>query len=250
MSALHTPNLGLPYPDPSDPADVPFDVGALATALDTLPSMHAPGDLIVSAAAARAGCLLCDGAAVSRTTYASLFAAIGTAYGVGDGGTTFNLPDFRGRALVGAGAGPGLTARALGDKLGEETHQLTTAELATHNHGVNDPGHGHGVSDPTHGHSIADSGHGHGQPPGMAAWTCSTPSGSPPGRLQYTASGGLPIDSGYGTAASGTGIGIYGASTGVTIQNRATGLTIQNSGSNTRHNNMPPIAVANVFIKT
>lgn len=47
------------------------------------------------------GWLVCDGSAVSRTTYAALFAAIGTAWGAGDGSTTFNLPDMRGR--VGAG---------------------------------------------------------------------------------------------------------------------------------------------------
>lgn len=48
---------------------------------------------------------LCDGSAKSRTTYASLFAVIGTAYGSGDGSTTFNVPDMRGRAPVGAGTG-------------------------------------------------------------------------------------------------------------------------------------------------
>lgn len=48
------------------------------------------------------GYLLCNGAAVSRTTYASLFAAIGTLYGAGDGSTTFNLPDARDRVLQGA----------------------------------------------------------------------------------------------------------------------------------------------------
>lgn len=48
-----------------------------------------------------AGFLLCNGAAVSRTTYASLYSAIGTTYGVGDESTTFNLPDFRGRFLRG-----------------------------------------------------------------------------------------------------------------------------------------------------
>ena len=48
------------------------------------------------------GFLLCQGQAVSRTTYAALFAAIGTTYGAGDGSTTFNLPDGRGRALIGA----------------------------------------------------------------------------------------------------------------------------------------------------
>lgn len=49
--------------------------------------------------------LLCDGTAVNRTTYATLFAVISTTYGVGDGATTFNLPDLRGRAIVGSGTG-------------------------------------------------------------------------------------------------------------------------------------------------
>src|SRR5947209_3792877 len=51
--------------------------------------------------AAPTGYLLCDGSAVSRTTEAALFAVIGTAYGKGDGSTTFNLPDMRGRAAFG-----------------------------------------------------------------------------------------------------------------------------------------------------
>ena len=50
---------------------------------------------------APSGWLICDGAAVSRTTYADLFAVIGTTYGAGDSSTTFNLPDFQGRAPVG-----------------------------------------------------------------------------------------------------------------------------------------------------
>jgi len=55
------------------------------------------------AAAAPTGFLLCDGAAVSRTTYADLFAVTSTSYGVGDGSTTFNLPDLRSSFPVGAG---------------------------------------------------------------------------------------------------------------------------------------------------
>ncbi len=51
--------------------------------------------------AAPTGFLICDGRAISRTTYASLFAAIGTLYGVGDGSTTFNLPDLRGEFIRG-----------------------------------------------------------------------------------------------------------------------------------------------------
>lgn len=89
------------------------------------------------------GWLVCDGSAVSRTTYSLLFAAIGTTFGVGDGSTTFNLPDLRGRVPVGSGAGTGLTARTLGQTFGEETHTLTVTEMPSHNHGVTDPGHTH-----------------------------------------------------------------------------------------------------------
>ena len=57
------------------------------------------------AAAAPTYFLLCDGSAVSRSTYSALFAVIGTSYGAGDGSTTFNLPDARGKSIVGAGTG-------------------------------------------------------------------------------------------------------------------------------------------------
>lgn len=83
---------------------------------------------------APSGWLACDGSAVSRTTYSDLFTAIGTTWGAGDGSTTFNVPDFRGRALIGDGTGSGLTARTLGDTLGAETHTLTVDELPSHNH--------------------------------------------------------------------------------------------------------------------
>lgn len=60
------------------------------------------GDLVASFASSKKGCLLGNGAAVSRTTYANLFAILGTAFGEGDGSTTFNLPDFRDKTLWGA----------------------------------------------------------------------------------------------------------------------------------------------------
>jgi len=80
------------------------------------------GSIIMhGAAAAPSGWLRCDGSAVSRTTYAELFAVIGTAYGVGDGGTTFNLPDLVSRFPRGATA-PGSTGGAA-----THVHGLTTA---------------------------------------------------------------------------------------------------------------------------
>jgi len=81
------------------------------------------------------GWLLCDGTAVSRSTYATLFGIIGTTYGAGDTTSTFNLPDLRGRAPIGVGTGAGLTARALGETVGTETHVLTTAQIPDHSHG-------------------------------------------------------------------------------------------------------------------
>jgi len=83
------------------------------------------------------GYLLCNGAAVSRTTYAALFAVISTTYGTGDGTSTFNVPDCQGRASIGVGTGASLSARTLGQKLGEENHQLGASEIPDHTHSYN-----------------------------------------------------------------------------------------------------------------
>ena len=82
------------------------------------------------------GWVLCNGQALNRTTYADLYAVIGTTYGAGDGSTTFNVPDLRGRAPIGAGAGSGLTSRTLGDTTGAETVKLTAAQsgVPAHSH--------------------------------------------------------------------------------------------------------------------
>lgn len=102
------------------------------------------GDIKYSAKSAdHNGWLKCDGRAISRSTYATLFAVISTAFGSGNGTTTFNLPDCRGRVLGAIGTGTGLTARALGQTAGTETHTLIAAEIPAHTHGVTDPGHTH-----------------------------------------------------------------------------------------------------------
>lgn len=81
------------------------------------------------------GYLLCDGAAVSRTTYAALFAAIGTLWGVGDGSTTFNLPNMKGRFNVGFD-GSEADYNTVGKIGGEKEHTLTIGELAEHSHNI------------------------------------------------------------------------------------------------------------------
>jgi len=82
--------------------------------------------------------LICNGAAISRTTYSALFNLIGTTYGAGDGSTTFNIPDLRGNVPVGKSTDTEFDT--LGKKGGEKTHKLTVAELAAHSH--NTPGYG------------------------------------------------------------------------------------------------------------
>lgn len=94
------------------------------------------------------GWLFCYGQAVSRATYADLFTAISTTYGVGDGSTTFNLPDLRGRVVAGQDDMGGVSANRLtnqtngieGDTLGAtggaETHTLTDAQMPSHTHTV------------------------------------------------------------------------------------------------------------------
>ncbi|KKI11992.1 hypothetical protein XA67_22045 [Comamonas thiooxydans] len=73
------------------------------------------------------GWLECNGAAISRATYGTLFAAIGTNYGAGDGATTFNLPDLRGEFLRGADRGRGIDAgRAIGSAQGDAIRNITS----------------------------------------------------------------------------------------------------------------------------
>lgn len=82
------------------------------------------------------GYFLCNGGAINRTTFSALFAVIGTTYGAGDGSTTFNLPDLRGRVPVGVDNATGRVTsnNTLGATSGEEKHTLTVGELAQHNH--------------------------------------------------------------------------------------------------------------------
>lgn len=99
------------------------------------------GDVKMSAASTvPSGWLECDGSAVSRTTYSDLFSAIGTSFGSGDGSTTFNIPDFRGRSPLGLGQGNTAfgggsgTSRTMGASVGTETHTLTQAETPLKDH--------------------------------------------------------------------------------------------------------------------
>lgn len=108
-----------------------------------------PGDIKAhTGTTLEAGWLYCAGQAISRTAYAALFAAIGTMHGAGDGSTTFNLPDLRGRALFGKDnmggsaanrlttGGAGVDGATLGAAGGGQTVTLTSSQIATHAHTV------------------------------------------------------------------------------------------------------------------
>jgi microcystin-dependent protein len=160
--------------------------------------------------------VLAYGQAISRTTYSTLFAMFSTTYGSGDGSTTFNVPDLRGRVIAGKDDMGGsaasrigsvvtdngtITGATLGSVGGSSTHTLTTAEMPTHSHTVNDPGHVHTV------------------------------------RLGNSTSPG-------GIAANGSA-----DNTGVNTQSATTGITLQNAGSSSAHAMLQPTIIANKLLR-
>jgi microcystin-dependent protein len=83
------------------------------------------------------GWLACDGSAIDRTVYSALFSIIGTTWGIGDGSTTFNIPNLIGKFPIGAGVIP------IGNSGGAATVTLSIGNLPSHTHTITDPGHSH-----------------------------------------------------------------------------------------------------------
>jgi len=94
------------------------------------------------------GWLKCEGQLLPIAQYDVLFTLIGTTYG-GDGQTTFALPDYRGRTLIGAGTGSGLSTRTLGEIGGTTSVTLSVANLPAHNHSISATTAAGTASDPT-----------------------------------------------------------------------------------------------------
>ena len=99
--------------------------------------------------------LVCNGNAINRITYGSLFKVIGTVFGAGDGSTTFNLPNAGGRSIRGTAGG-----FPLGSSAGADSIQLDISNLPRHGHQINDPGHQHPAVFQGTGFAASDGGNG------------------------------------------------------------------------------------------
>jgi len=114
------------------PAEIAFVMQEMTfTALDGVPSLLGTIFPIITALPPD-GSLLCDGTTYLRSQVPTLYDALAPIYQID--ADHFYVPDLRGRTIIAAGTGSGLTPRAVGDSLGEETHQLSVSELASHTH--------------------------------------------------------------------------------------------------------------------
>lgn len=128
-----------------------IDMAQLAAAVAQ--ALNPPGAIIAFGGGpgnVPSGYLACDGTTIDRTTYSNLFAAIGTAYGSGDGSTTFQLPDFRGMFLRGIDNGatndPDTNSRiasGVGGNTGDAAGSKQLSAFQLHSHTITDPGHNH-----------------------------------------------------------------------------------------------------------
>jgi microcystin-dependent protein len=176
------PNAAPVFPDPAGMAVLAaVRVPANATTIDNakivdkrlnpvvVPVSEATGVIkAFGGTVAPAGYLLCNGAAVSRSTYANLFSLISTNYGVGDGSTTFNVPDAAGRSLLGLGSNTDVNAMGKNEGVAvanrTPVHNSTPALTVVGAPGVGNltlPDHGHNITDVSHNHYVNDPGHAH-----------------------------------------------------------------------------------------
>jgi microcystin-dependent protein len=240
-----------------------FPIARGDTPIETVPV----GTILTYAgASAPAGWLVCDGSAISRSTFAALYAVVGTTYGAGDGSTTFNVPDARGRTIMGAGVGAGggtsgasgtapaagqtLTNRVRGAWAGDErseqhshTNTLTNATTGTSGHTHTTGNHQHPSPWPVNTGGGTNG-------PGMLPWN--TPVFGISGTSVNYPNTGLISISGSATAQTQypylTGNPETLPASGGPSATQTVGITNVNANSGTGAN-LPPILVTTVIIK-
>lgn len=173
---------------------------------------------------------LCNGQALVKADFPTLFEIFGATYG--ETSETFNLPDLRGRMMMGVSA-----SLALGDVAGAASINLTVDQLPTHTHGITDPGHGHTFSGDPHSHTITDPGHTH---------ESDQSSGS---NLDTMGSDNSSVTTGA-TGTSTTGISINDETVTGTVEPTTTGITIDNVGAGDAIDITPPVIGINWLVRT
>jgi microcystin-dependent protein len=157
------------------------------------------------------GWLACNGQAVARAQFSILFSVIGVTWGPGDGSTSFNVPDSRGRVIIGAGGSFVLAANG-----GAMERVIGQTNLPNVPFTVNDPGHTHAVTDPGHSHSARN--------------------------VSSLVTAGA-VDAGGTTGNTGS------ATTGISIVSASTGITVSSGGSDTPLDTTPAYIAAYAIIK-
>lgn len=180
------------------------------------------------------GWKICDGQALAKADFPSLYAVLGDTFG--STSTTFNLPDLRGRAIIGAGGGANIAFRATG---GAHEVTLSTNEMPAHTHAVTDPGHGHTFTPTPHSHAITDPGHSHTD---ETTGSLGVTAGADADAAAYDVAGDSSTEL--------TGIGMDTASAGGSIGSTTTGIAINPIGGGQPFQIIPPAMGANWLIKT
>lgn len=244
-----TATLALPYPELSEPADVPADIKQLADALDALGPGYVPVGAIMmwATAAAPTNWLLLNGAQVAATDYPKLALVLPPSGGL------ITLPNMVQRFPVGAGDVPEVPgAHALGGTGGAATVALTTGEIPAHNHPVTDPGHAHANG------TLAVSNAG---AIGTTAAGAHAHALSPISEIYHTGTQGTAVEVNPGTGmrrvqfitdtepAHAHSVPAHGHGFGGAMSSAQAGVSTNNTGGGGAHENMPPFYVVNFIIR-
>jgi len=168
--------------------------------------------------------LLCNGSSKLRASYAELFAIIGTTYGSVDS-THFNVPDMRDKSPMGVGTS---IVTTLGGLTGAATVALSSAQMPTHTHTVNDTGHAHTATEPGHNHQQHI--------------------GNNVNMRAFVAGGSGTLTPAGAATSSAADMNTGVTAIAITVQGATTGITNANTGLGQAHGNVHPVIGLNFMI--